>query len=266
MADKNIDLAYKGSYFEQTAEFAEACGDEVIRERCYQKAIQAYKSGGWTQEALTIARKIQDSEQIKDLEGFLKIKNLNDTLKEMTRLTPCCRNSLKFHKTISEGIIIPLDKELRKQRGILLVQDYELSKEELRDSKTDNLDQIFRKEMNLGCYGMHNGWGFKDELSVSEIKLLTPAIKEQYNAYLIKCNQILMRDENPSDPYVTHGGIDRFNICTSEKELTKFDSPQGEFLGCPLEYYLSVGYSGNYDSGWNYYIGHGLRPQTNENR
>lgn len=72
MKTKNIDFAYKGDYFEQTAEFAEACGELVTRERCYQKAIEAYKIGGWIEQALKVARKIQDLEQIRDLEGKLK--------------------------------------------------------------------------------------------------------------------------------------------------------------------------------------------------
>lgn len=72
MANKNADLAYKGDWCEQTAEFAKAIGNEEIRIRNYRRAIKAYEEGGWIEQALRVARIIDDREKIQDLEALLK--------------------------------------------------------------------------------------------------------------------------------------------------------------------------------------------------
>ena len=43
MTNKNTDLAYKGDWCEQTAEFAKAMGDLTTMERNYRRAIEAYE-------------------------------------------------------------------------------------------------------------------------------------------------------------------------------------------------------------------------------
>ena len=70
--EKNTDLAYKGDWCEQTAEFAEACGNKEIRDRNYRRAIEAYETGGWITQALNVARKIKDQEKISELERNLR--------------------------------------------------------------------------------------------------------------------------------------------------------------------------------------------------
>ena len=72
MTTKNTDLAYKGDWCEQTAEFAEACNDQETAERNYRRALEAYESGGWTEQALKVARKLRDQEKINELETKLK--------------------------------------------------------------------------------------------------------------------------------------------------------------------------------------------------
>ncbi len=72
MVNQNRDLAYKGDWCEQTAEFAIACGDKETATRNYARAISSYEEGGWFLQALNVARKMGDSEKIKDLEGKLK--------------------------------------------------------------------------------------------------------------------------------------------------------------------------------------------------
>jgi hypothetical protein len=71
MTDKNIDLAYKGDWCEQTAEFAKYIGDRETMERNYRRAIEAYETGGFTDQALRVARIIDDREKISELEGKL---------------------------------------------------------------------------------------------------------------------------------------------------------------------------------------------------
>jgi len=73
METKNIDLAYKGDWFEQNAEFAEKCNDRVMMEKSYRRAIEFYELGGWIEQALNVARKINDSGKIGELESKLKI-------------------------------------------------------------------------------------------------------------------------------------------------------------------------------------------------
>ncbi|MBP7708493.1 hypothetical protein KA107_02315 [Candidatus Pacearchaeota archaeon] len=72
IAAKNVDLAYKGDWCEQTAEFANAIGNIEIRDRNYRRAILAYETGGFLDQALRVAKILGDSEKIKDLEGKLK--------------------------------------------------------------------------------------------------------------------------------------------------------------------------------------------------
>ena len=72
MENKNTNLAYKGDWCEQTAELARYLGDLTAMERNYRRAIEAYETGGWTDQALKVARIIGDEEKIKDLEGKLK--------------------------------------------------------------------------------------------------------------------------------------------------------------------------------------------------
>ena len=72
MAEKNTDLAYKGDWCEQTAEFAKYLGDSMTMERNYRRAIEAYETGGWTEQALRVAKKIGDREKIRELEGKLR--------------------------------------------------------------------------------------------------------------------------------------------------------------------------------------------------
>lgn len=72
MINRNINLAYKGDWCEQTAEFAEACGNLLIRDRNYIRAMEAYETGGWIEQALRVARKINLKDKIKELETRLK--------------------------------------------------------------------------------------------------------------------------------------------------------------------------------------------------
>ena len=52
MENKDINLAYKGDWCEQTAELAKVLGDDTTMQRNYQRAIEAYETGGWTEQAL----------------------------------------------------------------------------------------------------------------------------------------------------------------------------------------------------------------------
>ena len=72
MTEKNSDLAYKGDWCEQTAEFAKAIGNTEIMERNYRRAIDAYESGGWTEQALRVAKILNDPKKISELETKLK--------------------------------------------------------------------------------------------------------------------------------------------------------------------------------------------------
>ncbi len=72
MTNKDTNLAYKGDWCEQTAEFAKYIGDFATMERNYRRAIEAYETGGWTEQALRVAKIIGDTEKIKILEDKLK--------------------------------------------------------------------------------------------------------------------------------------------------------------------------------------------------
>lgn len=72
MTTKNMNLGYKGDFCEQTAELATACGNREIADRNYRRAIESYQIGGFTEEALRVARKINDIPKIKELEEMLK--------------------------------------------------------------------------------------------------------------------------------------------------------------------------------------------------
>jgi len=72
MKEKNTDLAYKGDWCEQTAEFAEACSDYETAQVNYRRALEAYEQGGWIKQALKVARKLRDQGKISELETKLK--------------------------------------------------------------------------------------------------------------------------------------------------------------------------------------------------
>ena len=72
MKDKDINLAYKGDWYEQTAELAKALGDYTTMQRNYQRAIEAYETGGWLEQALKVAKLIENREKIRELEDRLK--------------------------------------------------------------------------------------------------------------------------------------------------------------------------------------------------
>ncbi len=72
MENKNIDLAYKGDWCEQTAELAKHLGNLTIMESNYRRAIEAYETGGWTEQALRVARILGDRDKIRELEDKLK--------------------------------------------------------------------------------------------------------------------------------------------------------------------------------------------------
>ena len=71
MKPKNIDLGYKGDWYEQTAEFAKACNDIETAEINYRRAIEVYEKGGFLERALKVARIIRDHKKIGELEGKL---------------------------------------------------------------------------------------------------------------------------------------------------------------------------------------------------
>ncbi len=70
--EKNYDLAYKGDFFEQNAELAKAMGNREFVERSYRRAIEAYETGGWIEQALKVARILEDREKIRELEEKLR--------------------------------------------------------------------------------------------------------------------------------------------------------------------------------------------------
>ena len=72
MTDKDADLGYKGDWCEETAELAIVFGDEITMKRNYWRAIEAYETGGWTEQALRVARLIGDKEKINKLESKVK--------------------------------------------------------------------------------------------------------------------------------------------------------------------------------------------------
>ncbi|MBM3232542.1 hypothetical protein FJZ18_00025 [Candidatus Pacearchaeota archaeon] len=74
MEEKNKDtnLAYKGDWCEQTAELARVMGNKEIMERNYRRAIEAYELGGWLDQAIRVAKIIDDSDKVRELEEKLR--------------------------------------------------------------------------------------------------------------------------------------------------------------------------------------------------
>ena len=70
--EKNTDLTYKGDFFEQNAELAKAMGNKEFVEKSYRRAIEAYETGGLIEQALKVARILEDKDKIKELEVKLK--------------------------------------------------------------------------------------------------------------------------------------------------------------------------------------------------
>ena len=72
MTDKNIDLAYRGDWCEQTAELAKAMGDMAMMEKNYRRALVDYETGGWIEQAIRVAKILGDTEKSKALEEKLR--------------------------------------------------------------------------------------------------------------------------------------------------------------------------------------------------
>jgi hypothetical protein len=70
--EKNINLAYKGDFFEQNAELAKAYGNQEMVQISYRRALGYYETGGWIEQALKVARILDDKPKISELEAKLK--------------------------------------------------------------------------------------------------------------------------------------------------------------------------------------------------
>lgn len=69
---KNYYLAYKGDFFEQNAELAKFLGNKDMVQISYRRAIEAYETGGFPEEALRVAKIIDDRYKILELEEKIK--------------------------------------------------------------------------------------------------------------------------------------------------------------------------------------------------
>lgn len=184
--------------------------------------------------------------------------SLEETIKEMMNRHLCCEESITFSQEVSEGVLIPMNAQLREKNGMWLVKNYEQFKKEFESSCLRDLKDVFKQAMNINPYALNPFPRFNQESRINEVKILSFDTIKQYDIYLDKCNEILKRADNPNDLNQSHGGIDWFHISGQVSDLVTFDCPLGRFVGGSLTYTISVKNSGNYDSGWNYYINHGL--------